>query len=68
MAKKIKFKPVNIVVWLVGILVALSVGSGMIGKVLVVPFILPIITVSAGWIIVVLALLGALLSVIDYFS
>jgi hypothetical protein len=46
--------------WIVGILVSLAVGSGMISKILTIPFIPTIITVIAGWIVVI----GAIISVI----
>ncbi len=50
----------SIFAWIVGVLVSLAVGSGMIDKTLVVPVIPGIITVVAGWVVVV----GAVLSVI----
>ena len=64
--KKIKFKPVAAVAWLVGILVALSVGFGMTSKVLMIPVIPAILTVTAGWIIVILTIVGAVLTIKDY--
>lgn len=64
MAKKqnntVVSKMVNIFVWIVGILVSLSVGSGMIQKLLTIPGIHPLVTQIAGWVVVV----GAILSVI----
>lgn len=62
MAKK-KFKLVNTLMWVVGLLVTLAVGSGMISKVLSIPFIPSVLTVVAGWIIVIGAILGALMSI-----
>jgi len=50
--------------WIVGILVSLAVGSGMIQRVLIVPgltFANSIVTVVAGWIVVI----GALISIIS---
>lgn len=53
-------KIIHIFVWIVGILVSLSVGSGMIQKVLTIPGIPAIVTQIAGWVVVV----GAVISVI----
>jgi hypothetical protein len=50
----------SIVAWIVGVLVSLAVGSGMIDGTLNVPGIPGIVTIIAGWIVVV----GAILSVI----
>jgi len=48
------------IAWIVGVLVSLAVGSGMIQGALSVPFIPEIITIIAGWIVVI----GAIISVI----
>ena len=63
MAKKEKRtrKLANFFIGLVSILVSMAVGSGMIQKVLKIPGIPTIITVVAGWVVVV----GAVLSVIS---
>lgn len=58
MAKKVTF--LGVVAWIVGILVSLAVGFGMIGQTLNIPFIPSIITIIAGWIVVI----GAIVSVI----
>ena len=50
----------GIIAWVVGVLVSLAVGSGMIQEVLVIPGIPAIITVIAGWIVVI----GAIVSVV----
>ena len=50
----------GILAWVVGILVSLAVGSGMIDEVLTIPGIPSIITVIAGWVVVV----GAIISVL----
>ncbi len=65
MAKKTKLEKgtigiAGIIAWIVGVLVSLSVGSGMATEVLTIPYIYPIITVIAGWIVIV----GTILSVI----
>jgi len=54
---------VGIFMWIVGILVALAVGSGMIQQVLTVPGIPPIITIIAGWVVVVGAILGVIMAI-----
>lgn len=55
----------NLVVWIAGVLVSLAVGFGMISGTLPVWFIPDMITAIAGWIVVVLTLLGVLLAIID---
>lgn len=67
MAKKTKNKVektttsiAGIIAGLVGILVSLSVGSGMATEVLTVPYIPVLMTVVAGWIVIV----GTILSVV----
>jgi len=55
----------GIVAWLTGLLVALAVGFGMISKTLVIPRLPEIVTVGAGWVVVVLALLGAVLAIFE---
>ena len=59
--KKLSRKVANFFIGLVSILVSLAVGSGMIQKVLTVPGIPTIVTVVAGWVVVI----GAVLSVIS---
>lgn len=67
-----KFSPlaglVNFVAWLTGVLVALAVGFGMTSQVLTIPYVLPVVTVTAGWIVVILTVLGVVLKVLDKFS
>ena len=58
----------SLIAWLTGILVSLAVGFGMISGTLTIPSIPIIVTAVAGWIVVVLALLGAVLKLIDKFS
>jgi hypothetical protein len=50
----------SVITWVVGVLVSLAVGSGMINRVLIIPGIPSIVTVIAGWIVVV----GAIISVV----
>ena len=56
---------VNIAVWVTGILVSLAVGFGMINGVLIVRWIPTIITVWAGWIVVILTVLSVILAIIE---
>jgi len=51
---------VEVLLWIVGVLVSLAVGAGMIDKTLQVPGIPAIITIIAGWVVVI----GAVVSVI----
>ena len=50
----------GIIAWITGILVSLAVGFGMIAETLTVPFIPSVVTVVAGWIVVI----GAVVSII----
>ena len=54
---------VNLTAWLTGILVSLAVGFGMVEKVLVIKWIPEIITVVAGWIVVVLTIVSIVLAI-----
>lgn len=54
---------IGIFIWIVGVIVALAVGSGMINKTLIVPGIPEIITLIAGWVVVVGAIIGTILTV-----
>ncbi len=58
----------SLIIWIAGILVSLAVGFGMTGRTLVVPYIPDVITISAGWIVIILTLLGVLLKLIDLAS
>jgi hypothetical protein len=53
----------GVLAWIVGVLVSLAVGSGMIDGTLMVPGIPSIITMIAGWIVVVGAILGVILAI-----
>lgn len=54
---------VGVVMWIVGVLVSLAVGSGMIDSTLKIPMLPPIITIIAGWVVVVGAIISLLLAV-----
>jgi len=54
---------VGIFAWVVGVIVALAVGSGMIDTTLVIPGIPEIVTVVAGWVVVIGAIISVILAV-----
>ena len=56
---------VGILGWIVGVIVSLAVGSGMINGTLTVPGIPDIITVVAGWVVVVGAVVGVVLAIFN---
>ena len=56
------------VAWVTGVIVSLAVGFGLANDILRVPYIPVIITEIAGWIVIVLSLLGLLLAIIDRFN
>jgi hypothetical protein len=56
------------VAWLTGIVVSLAVGSGMISGILAVAYIPEVVTETAGWVVVILTIIGALLAIIDRLS
>lgn len=67
--KKIKFA--NVIAWLIGVIVTIVIANGMISKTLSIPTWLggatvigSGITVVAGWIILVLVIIGAILAII----
>lgn len=68
MARKAPKKPltiaVDVLLWLTGVLVSLAVGFGMISKTLTIPYIQPIVPI-AGWVVVILTIISAILTIID---
>lgn len=58
---------VTFVAWLVGVIVSLAVGFGLVDGVLAVPYI-GIVNAIAGWIVVVVTLLGVLLALVSKFK
>jgi len=56
---------IGVMTWIVGILVSLAVGSGMINGRLPIPMIPSIITVIAGWIVVVGAIISLVLAIFN---
>lgn len=65
MTKKLIKKLISLTVWLTGVLVSLAVGFGMVDGVLTVMWLPEIVTVVAGWIVVVLTILAVVLALID---
>ena len=55
-------KLVSFVAWLTGIIVSLAVGFGLVNGTLIVPYI-GIVNVIAGWIVVVLTVIGVILAI-----
>ena len=53
----------GIIIWIVGVIVALAVGSSMIDRTLSIPGIPGIITAVAGWVVVVGAILSVILAI-----
>ena len=64
--KKSFAKIVSILGWITGVIVALAVGFGMAEGTLTVPWIQPIVPL-AGWIVVILTIVGAIMAIIDAF-
>jgi hypothetical protein len=56
---------VNVLVWFVGVIVALAVGSGMIDSTLTIPLIPEIVTVITGWIVIIGTILSLILAIFD---
>jgi hypothetical protein len=55
----------GVITWIVGVLVSLAVGSGMIDSTLGIPGIPEIITIIAGWVVVVGAIISVILAVFN---
>lgn len=56
---------ISILIWIVGIIVALAVGSGMIDGTLSIPTIPTIITIVSGWIVVCGAIVSVVLAIFN---
>jgi hypothetical protein len=65
MAKKGFKKFWSFIMWLVALLVALAVGFGMTSGTLFIKWIPTIVTVIAGWIVVITTLIGLIVAIID---
>lgn len=57
-------KALNFVGWLTGVIVSLAVGFAMTGRILTVPYIPSIVTMVAGWIVVITTLLSVILAIL----
>ncbi|MFA5174250.1 MAG: hypothetical protein WC438_03650 [Candidatus Pacearchaeota archaeon] len=60
-------KLMSLAAWLTGILVSLAVGFGMIDGVLPIRWIPNIITVIAGWVVVILTIVSLVLAIANKF-
>ena len=54
----------DVIMWIVGVLVSLAVGFGMTSGNLSIPYIPSIITVVAGWIVVIGVIIGVIMAII----
>ncbi len=54
---------VNLSVWIVGVIVSLVVGSGMINSLLTIPLVPNIITILAGWLVVIGVIFSVVLAI-----
>ena len=64
MAKK-QSSALNFVAWLTGVIVSLAVGFALTGGTLTVPYIPGIVTVLAGWVVIITTLIGVVLAVLN---
>ena len=55
----------GIILWITGVLVSLAVGFGMISQTLTVPFIPIIITVIAGWVVVIGSIISLIMAIFN---
>lgn len=60
-------KAIRAIVWITGVLVALAVGFGMKDGILTVPLVQPIVPL-AGWIVIILTIIGIIMAIIDKLS
>lgn len=65
---KSRFKLLNFIAWLTGVIVSLAVGFAMTNGTLIVPYIPEIISVVAGWIVIATTILSVILAIIDFAS
>lgn len=59
---------VALIAWLTGVIVALAVGFGLTSGTLSVPGLPAVLTLSAGWIVIVLTVLSVILVLIEKFT
>ncbi len=67
MGKDLKAKFISFLMWLTGVIVALTIGFAMIGGALSLPVWLGGATLAmiAGWVVIVTTLLGVILKIIE---
>ena len=61
-------KLLTFVTWLTGVIVALAVAFAMTDGTLVVPYIPSVVSVIAGWVVVVTTILGVILAIVRAFK
>ena len=66
MAKNSGQTVLGIIAWLTGVLVSLAVGFAMIGNTLTIPYVPDVVTMIAGWIVVLTTLISAILAIINF--
>jgi hypothetical protein len=64
MAKKNNSMVMNLLAWVTGVLVSLSVGFAMIDGILAVRYIPEIVTMIAGYVVVITTLVGVVLAIL----
>lgn len=52
-----------VIAWITGLLVSLAVGFGMVNKILTIPKIPEIVTIIAGWIVIIGAVISVLMAI-----
>lgn len=67
MAKKQRRTILNIVTWLTGVLVSLSIGFAMIGGTLTLPWWLggSVLAMIVGWVVVITTVISAVLAILE---
>ncbi|MBD3247402.1 hypothetical protein GF378_02165 [Candidatus Pacearchaeota archaeon] len=58
---------VTFIAWLTGVIVSLAVGFGLVGGTLAVPY-LGVLNEIAGWVVVVVTILGAIMAIAGKFK
>jgi hypothetical protein len=66
MAKNSGQTVLGVVAWLTGVIVSLAVGFAMVGNTLTIPYIPDVVTMIAGWIVVIITLISAILAILNF--
>lgn len=65
-------KLIQVIGWIAGILVALAVGFGMAQQTLKIPWLdsigAGVLTIAAGWVVIILTIVGVIVAIIDLLS